>query len=110
MEAPAGAGEAVAHRPILAPFRATLWPPCRRVQLFFDMDRRQAEQIARLLKERLFAKGETVILEGSGGAAFFFIDSGEAVVSSKGVQVATLGPGDYFGEIALIDGGPARPR
>ena len=70
------------------------------------MDRRQAEQIARLLKLRPFAKGETVIMEGSGGAAFFLIDCGEATVSCKGVQVATLGPGDYFGEIALIDGGP----
>jgi CRP-like cAMP-binding protein len=70
------------------------------------MDRRQAEQIARLLKERRFTKGETVIMEGSGGAAFFFIDSGEAAVSRKGVHLATLGPGDYFGEIALIDGGP----
>ena len=78
----------------------------QRVELFADMDRRQAEQIARLLKERRFAKGETVIMEGSGGAAFFLIDSGEARVSSKGVQLATLGPGDYFGEIALIDGGP----
>ena len=78
----------------------------QRVELFADMDRRQAEQIARLLKERRFAKGETVIMEGSGGAAFFLIDSGEATVSSKGVDLATLGPGDYFGEIALIDGGP----
>jgi CRP-like cAMP-binding protein len=78
----------------------------QRAGLFADMDRRQAEQIARLLKERHFAKGETVIMEGSGGAAFFLIDSGEATVSSKGVHLATLGPGDYFGEIALIDGGP----
>jgi hypothetical protein len=77
-----------------------------RVQLFADMDRRQAEQIARLFKERPFAKGETVIMEGTGGAAFFLIDSGEATVSSKGVTLTTLGPGDYFGEIALIDGGP----
>ena len=45
-------------------------------------------------------------MEGSGGAAFFLIDSGEATVSRKGVHVANLGPGDYFGEIALIDGGP----
>jgi pyruvate,water dikinase len=78
----------------------------RRVALFADMDRRQTEQIARLLKVRHFAKGETVIVEGSGGAAFFLIDSGEATVSRKGVHLATLGPGDYFGEIALIDGGP----
>jgi Pyruvate phosphate dikinase, AMP/ATP-binding domain/Cyclic nucleotide-binding domain len=78
----------------------------QRVQLFADLDRRQAEQIARLLKLRLFSKGETIIMEGSGGAAFFLIDSGQATVSSKGVQLATLGPGDYFGEIALIDSGP----
>ena len=77
----------------------------QRVQLFADMDRRQAEQIARLLKVRPFSKGETVIIEGSGGAAFFLIESGEATVSSKGVNLGTLGPGDYFGEIALIDGG-----
>jgi pyruvate,water dikinase len=78
----------------------------RRVELFADMDRRQAEQIARLLKERRFAKGDTVIMEGSGGAAFFLIDTGEAKVASKGVELATLGPGHYFGEVALIDGGP----
>ncbi len=78
----------------------------QRVELFAGMDRRQSEQIARLLKERRFAKGETVIMEGSGGAAFFIIDSGEVKVSSKGVNLATLGPGEYFGEVALIDGGP----
>jgi pyruvate,water dikinase len=78
----------------------------RRVSFFADMDRRQGEQIARLLKERRFAKGETVIREGSGAAAFFIIDSGEAAVSSKGVPLNALGPGDHFGEIALIDGGP----
>jgi pyruvate,water dikinase len=88
-------------------------PPARdpvaalqRVKLFADLDRRQTEQIARLLKVRPFSKGETVIMEGSGGAAFFLIDSGEATVTCKGVHRATLGPGDYFGEIALIDGGP----
>jgi pyruvate,water dikinase len=78
----------------------------QRVELFAGMDRRQSEQIARLLKERRFAKGETVIMEGSGGAAFFIIESGEASVSSKGVNLATLGRGQYFGEVALIDGGP----
>lgn len=78
----------------------------QRVELFAGMDRRQAEQIARLLKERPFKKGEIVIVEGTGGAAFFIIESGKATVSSKGGDIATLGPGDYFGEVALIDGGP----
>jgi pyruvate,water dikinase len=78
----------------------------QRVPFFADMDRRQAEQIARLRKERRFKKGETVILEGSGGAAFFLIESGEAAVSRKGLSLGTMGPGEHFGEIALIDGGP----
>ena len=78
----------------------------QRVRLFADMDRRQAEQIGRLLKERRFALGETVIREGSGGAAVYLITKGQAAVSHGGMTVTTLGPGDHFGEIALIDGGP----
>jgi hypothetical protein len=78
----------------------------QRVKLFAGMNRRQAEQVARLFKLHPFAKGDTIIVEGTGGAAFFLIESGEATVSSKGAQLAALGPGDYFGELALIDGGP----
>ena len=77
----------------------------QRVPLFADLNRRELEQIARLFKERRFSEGETVVKEGSGGAAFFLIDSGEATVSIGGKQRATLKPGDYFGEIALIDEG-----
>jgi CRP/FNR family transcriptional regulator, cyclic AMP receptor protein len=46
-----------------------------------------------------------VAKEGSGGAAFYLIDSGTAKVSVAGRERAALGPGDYFGEIALIDEG-----
>lgn len=77
----------------------------RRVPLFADLSKREAQQVARLFKERRFAEGETVVREGSGGAAFFLIDSGEATVSIGSNQRATLKPGDYFGEIALIDEG-----
>ena len=77
----------------------------RRVPLFADLSRREVGQIARLFKERRFAEGETVVMEGSGGAAFFLIESGEATVSVGGRQRGTLKPGDYFGEIALLDEG-----
>jgi CRP-like cAMP-binding protein len=77
----------------------------RRVPLFAELDRHEVEQIARLFKERRFSKGETVVREASGGAAFFLIDSGEATVSVGGADRATLQAGDYFGEIALIDEG-----
>jgi pyruvate,water dikinase len=75
------------------------------VPLFAELDQKEVEQIARLFKERRFAEGETVVMEGSGGAAFFLIDSGEATVTIHGEQRGTLQRGDYFGEIALIDGG-----
>jgi len=99
-------GKARSEAPLPGPPPRDPVAALQRVKLFADLDRRQAEQVARLLKLRPFSKGETVIMEGSGGAAFFFIDSGEATVSCKGVELAALGPGDYFGEIALIDGGP----
>jgi pyruvate,water dikinase len=76
-----------------------------RVPLFAGLDRREVEQIARLFKVRRFAEGETVVMEGSGGAAFFLIDSGAATISIRGAERGTLEPGDYFGEIALIDEG-----
>jgi len=78
----------------------------RRVALFAELDEPEITQIARRFKERRFAPGETVIREGSGGAAFFLIDSGEATVSVRGKEVVTLRSGDHFGEIALIDEGP----
>jgi len=67
--------------------------------------RREVRQIARLFKQRRFDAGETVVKEGSGGAAFFVIESGEATVFIRGKKHTTLKPDDYFGEIALIDEG-----
>jgi pyruvate,water dikinase len=75
------------------------------VPLFAGLDDEEVTQLARLFKLRRFAAGETVIREGSGGAAFFLIDSGQATVSIRGAERGTLGPGDHFGEIALIDEG-----
>jgi CRP-like cAMP-binding protein len=77
----------------------------RRVPLFADLGTRDLQQIARLFKARRFSEGQTVIKEGSGGAAFFVIESGEATVFVNGRKRASLKPGDYFGEIALIDAG-----
>jgi len=77
----------------------------QRVPLFADLTKREVQQIARLFKERRFSLGETVIKEGSGGAAFFVIESGEAAVFIRGKKHTTLKPADYFGEIALLDEG-----
>ena len=78
----------------------------QRVPLFAGLTIEQFRVIARLFKKRRFSEGEVVIKEGSGGAAFFVIESGEAAVIIRGKKKATLKASDYFGEIALIDGGP----
>ena len=77
----------------------------QRVPLFSELSPDEVQQIALLFKERHFAAGETVVKEGSEGACFFLIDSGEAAVSVAGKERAALQPGDHFGEIALIDEG-----
>jgi len=75
------------------------------VPLFVDWNKHEVQKIARLFNEHHFSKGETVVEEGSFGDSFFLINSGEAGVFIGGKGRTTLKPGDYFGEIALIDGG-----
>ncbi len=76
----------------------------RRVPLFADLDPRELDEIAGSLKERRFDAGHAVVTEGHTGIGFFVITDGEARVTVRGEERARLGPGDYFGEIALIAG------
>jgi CRP-like cAMP-binding protein len=77
----------------------------KRVALFADLNDDELERVGSVFKERRFAEGETVIQQGSGAAAFFVIDSGEAKVLVDGKEQRVLQPGDHFGEMALIDAG-----
>jgi CRP/FNR family cyclic AMP-dependent transcriptional regulator len=77
----------------------------QRVPLFEHFEKGDLKRLARSFKERTFDAGTTVAGEGKTGAGFFVIESGEATVSVRGDERRSLGPGDYFGEIALIDDG-----
>ncbi len=77
----------------------------QRVPLFEDFERGDLDRLSRSFKQRIFDAGSTVADEGRTGAGFFVIETGEATVSVRGSERAKLGPGDYFGEIALIDDG-----
>jgi CRP/FNR family transcriptional regulator, cyclic AMP receptor protein len=77
-----------------------------RVPLLSGVGRKELGRLAQRMTARTFAAGETAIEEGRGGAGFWMIESGEAEVLVSGNAVRKLGPGDYFGEIALIDDGP----
>ena len=78
----------------------------QRVPLFSGLDPRELETIARTVHERTFNEGQAVASEGQGGVGFFVIREGQATVEVGGQEVRTLGPGDHFGEIALITEGP----
>jgi CRP-like cAMP-binding protein len=73
--------------------------------LFASLDAASIAEIAAAASELTAAEGETVIAEGDFGNALFAIESGTAEVSMEGKRVATLGPGDVFGEIAVVASG-----
>lgn len=76
--------------------------------LFSALDDRALKQLAKMLREHVFDRGSEIAVEGSrsGSGMFFIIDSGTATVSRNGQTLSTLGPGDWFGELALITRGP----
>lgn len=79
----------------------------REVPLFRGLDDRALKQLAAMLQENVFPAGHEIAAEGKTGLDFFFIiDSGGATVSRDGEAINTLGPGDWFGELALIARGP----
>ena len=76
-----------------------------KVPLFAGIGERELTRLANQLTERSFPEGATITREGQTGVGFFLILEGTALVSVGGEARGTLGPGDYFGEIALIDEG-----
>jgi CRP/FNR family cyclic AMP-dependent transcriptional regulator len=80
----------------------------REVQLLRGLSESDLTSLAADLAERRVAAGDPIVGEGTGGVAFFFILQGETSVSVGGEEVATLGRGEYVGELALLD--PEGPR
>jgi CRP-like cAMP-binding protein len=82
-----------------------------KVPLFQGLRRRQLHSLARIFIDRKCAAGEVIVPQGRGGYGFFVIVSGAAEAirerdGEEGVVVNTFGAGDFFGELALLDGGP----
>jgi CRP/FNR family transcriptional regulator len=78
----------------------------KRVPLFSGLDQKELLAVASSMRERKFRAGDTVTQEGAGGVGFFVVESGEADVNVGGEAKGSVGPGDYFGEIALINESP----
>lgn len=78
----------------------------RSVPLFASCSRRELARIAALTDEIDLPAGRTFIREGTSAHEFFIIIDGEVTVEQHGQLLRTMGPGDFLGEIALIDGKP----
>jgi CRP-like cAMP-binding protein len=76
------------------------------VDLFEGLPKKALRQIASAGKELSFDEGVDVCKEGDTDARFYLILDGSARVSIRGREINKLGPGDYFGEISILDGEP----
>jgi putative ABC transport system ATP-binding protein len=78
----------------------------RPIELFKTLTPRQLTDVAEKMSKRHYATGETIIRKGDPGNEFFLVSDGEVEVIRADHEVARLGPGDFFGEVALISGEP----
>ncbi len=76
------------------------------VALFSACTDRELAPVVRAMDEVSVGAGKEIVAQGTAGHEFYLIVSGGATVSRDGVAVAELGPGQYFGEMALLDGAP----
>ena len=78
----------------------------RQVPLFSACSARELRAIAMVVKEVRHREGTVIAREGDPGVGLFVIVDGVAEVTIGGKRMAKLSKGDFFGEIALLDGGP----
>jgi CRP-like cAMP-binding protein len=97
-----GEAGATLHRYMIAPV-PTVVDELAQVKLFSCLNQRQLRRLAKSVQVREFRPGVAIVTEGSmSGVGFFIVAEGEASVSVDGREVARIGPGDHFGELALI--------
>jgi CRP/FNR family cyclic AMP-dependent transcriptional regulator len=81
-----------------------------RVSLFQELKKGQLERLAKVVVVHDYEVGDTIVTQGEGGVGLFVLESGQADVirqAEDGTRtvVNTFGPGDFFGELALLDEG-----
>jgi CRP-like cAMP-binding protein len=74
------------------------------VTLFSDLTRPQLEEIEHTFEEEMFPEGQRILRQGFSGNNFYVIVEGEAAVRVDGSDLATLGKGDFFGEVSVLLG------
>jgi CRP/FNR family cyclic AMP-dependent transcriptional regulator len=78
----------------------------RDIPLFSSLSKRHVRRIAKLARQRRFATGSTIVRKGQRGETFYVILDGEATLGLPKGRSVKLKAGDFFGELALLDGRP----
>ena len=76
------------------------------VPIFSELGRKDLERLGKLMVPRTVKAGEAVIEENDQAAGFFIVSSGKLEAVRHDKALATYGPGDFFGEMALFEGFP----
>jgi CRP/FNR family cyclic AMP-dependent transcriptional regulator len=76
------------------------------VPLFASLSKQELRQVLALGREVEFGAGRDIVQESDQAGDFYLILSGQASVWLRGRRRQKLGPGDHFGEISVLDGGP----
>ena len=76
------------------------------IPLFVGFSKKHLERLAREVDEQIFAPGEAIVEEGMLGETLFVVMEGTGKVVRRGRKVGEVVPGDFFGELSAIDGGP----
>ena len=74
----------------------------RKVDLFKDLSEDHLVVVAELVEERVIRADEEITREGAFDGDFYVVFSGDADISVRGKQRATVGPGEFFGEVAML--------
>jgi CRP-like cAMP-binding protein len=85
--------------------RASVSESMARIPMFTACTKRELHTISKLTTQQTVPAGKALTREGEGGSEFAIILEGTAVATRKGREIGRLGPGDYYGEIALLDPG-----
>ncbi|MGD0423319.1 MAG: cyclic nucleotide-binding domain-containing protein [Candidatus Bathyarchaeia archaeon] len=78
----------------------------KKAPLWSGLNEKELKSMVRISKERKFESGYTILKKGEGGVGFYFILEGTVEIRSDGNTLSTLGPGQFFGEMCVLDNQP----
>lgn len=86
--------------------RTTVMNMLKAVPLFSGFDKKRLQTLAQTVAERTYNSGDVIVTQGEKGVGFYLIAEGNVTVEKSGKPLASLGPGQFFGEMALLDEQP----